>query len=297
MKKFLFAAGAALMAMSTVSCSKTTGSVSAEDKAFDDSLSCAWGQMAGVQAYQMSESDPSVTINKEAYLRGVQAAMMVDTADQSYLQGLQLGIRMAQSRYYAMKQLDVNVDADLMMKNFRTFFMSDTMPQNAQELMTGFQILAQRAEQRAQDRRNAELENSEESQANIKAGNAYIDSLKSAGAQLETSESGLVYVIENPGEDEKVKNNDRVVVNYTGSFIDGKVFDASANHGGTATFSPSNVVPGFGEGLKMLGKGGKAKLYIPGKLAYGVNGNPGAGIGPNQMLVFDVEIVDVNPQK
>ncbi len=56
------------------------------------------------------------------------------------------------------------------------------------------------------------------------------------------------------------------------------------------------VVPGFGEGLKMLKKGGKATLYIPGKLGYGVNGQPAAGIGPNQMLVFDVEIVDVNPQ-
>lgn len=297
MKKILFAAGAALMVMGAVSCSKTTGSASAEDKAFDDSLSCAWGQMAGMQAYQMATGDPTANIDKEAYLRGVQAAMMVDTADQSYLQGLSLGVRLAQSRYYAMKQLEVNVDADLLMKNFRNYFMSDTMPTGIQEIMTGFQMLAQRAEQRAQDRRDAERENSEESQSNIKAGAAYVDSLKAAGAQLQTAESGLVYVIENPGEGEKVKDTDRVVVNYTGSFTDGKVFDASANHGGTATFSPSNVVPGFGEGLKMLGKGGKATLYIPGKLAYGVNGNPGAGIGPNQMLVFEVEVVDINPEK
>ncbi len=295
MKKLFIAAGAALMVMGATSCSKTASDVSAEDKAFDDSLACAWGQMAGLQAYQMAESNLNEKINKDAYLRGVQAALLVDTADQSYLQGLSLGVRLAQSRYYAMKELGVNVDADLLMKNFRAYFMSDTVPQNAQDLMTGFQIMAQRAEKRKQDREAAQREMSDESQDNIKAGQAYVDSLKAAGTQLQTSESGLVYVIENPGEGEKVQQTDRVVVNYTGKFTDGRVFDASANHGGPATFSPSSVVPGFGEGLKMLGKGGKATLYIPGKLAYGVNGNPGAGIGPNQMLVFEIEIVDVNP--
>lgn len=45
----------------------------------------------------------------------------------------------------------------------------------------------------------------------------------------------------------------------------------------------------------MLGKGGKATLYIPGKLAYGVDGAPRAGIGPNAMLIFDIEVLDVNP--
>ncbi|MCM1021653.1 MAG: FKBP-type peptidyl-prolyl cis-trans isomerase [Muribaculum sp.] len=297
MKKSILAAGSALLLLSVVSCSKNASNVSPEDKAFDDSLACAWGQMAGMQSYQMVESNPNENINKDAYLRGVQTALMVDTADQSYLQGLALGVRLAQSRYYAMKQLGVNVNADLLLKNFRAYFMSDTVPQNAQDLMTGFQILAQRAEKRMQDRRDAELENSDESVANIKAGDAYVDSLKSAGAQLQTAESGLVYTIENPGEGEKVKDTDRVVVKYKGSFTDGKVFDNSEDHGGTATFSPTNVVAGFGEGLKMLGKGGKATLYIPGKLAYGVHGNPGAGIGPNQMLVFDVEVVDINPEK
>ena len=46
-----------------------------------------------------------------------------------------------------------------------------------------------------------------------------------------------------------------------------------------------------------LAKGGKATLYIPGNLGYGVNGQPQAGIGPNEMLVFDVELIDINPAK
>ena len=73
--------------------------------------------------------------------------------------------------------------------------------------------------------------------------------------------------------------------------MDGTVFDSSED----ARLSPAGVVPGFGEGLEMLGKGGKATLYIPGKLAYGVDGAPRAGIGPNAMLIFDIEGLDVNP--
>ena len=102
------------------------------------------------------------------------------------------------------------------------------------------------------------------------------------------------YKIEKEGEGEAIGDNTPLLVNYTGRFTDGKEFDSSK--GNPARFMARGVVPGFGEGLKMLKKGGKATLYIPGKLGYGVNGQPAAGIGPNQMLVFDVEIVDVNPQ-
>ena len=67
----------------------------------------------------MAGSNPTQKLDKEAYIRGIQAAMLVDTADQSYLQGLEMGSRLARQRYYAMKELDVNVDAELWMKNFR----------------------------------------------------------------------------------------------------------------------------------------------------------------------------------
>ena len=82
------------------------------------------------------------------------------------------------------------------------------------------------------------------------------------------------------------------------------MFDDSK--GEARRFSPRRVVPGFGEGLQMMNKGAKYVLYIPGDLAYGVKGMPQAGIGPNQLLIFDVEIADIcllytsytgNPQK
>ena len=109
--------------------------------------------------------------------------------------------------------------------------------------------------------------------------------------EVNTTASGLQYEVVKEGDGPMPAAADRVVVHYTGRLIDGTVFDSSED----ARLSPAGVVPGFGEGLEMLGKGGKATLYIPGKLAYGVDGAPRAGIGPNAMLIFDIEVLDVNP--
>ena len=136
---------------------------------------------------------------------------------------------------------------------------------------------------------------SPESQANIKAGEEYMAGLDEDRPAIKKSETGLYYKIEKGRRRRRLSATiPSAVVNYTGRFTDGKEFDSSK--GNPACFMARGVVPGFGEGLKMLAKRGKATLYIPGKLGYGVNGQPAAGIGPNQMLVFDVEIVDVNPQ-
>ena len=94
------------------------------------------------------------------------------------------------------------------------------------------------------------------------------------------------------GVGEKATDDDFVKVKYVGKLINDTVFDDSK--GEAREFPVKGVVPGFAEGLKLLGKGGKATLYIPGKLGYGVQGQPAAGIGPNQMLVFEVEITEIN---
>ena len=240
----------------------------------------------------LQNAPAGVKVDKEAFLRGVQTAVLADTADQSYIQGLSMGVRLAQQRVYAMKELGMSVDAAQWMAEFKKALLADSLPM-MDEMQQQFQNCAQRAEQVAQDRKNAEKENSPESQANIKAGEEYMAAQMKADPAIKKSETGLYYKIENEGEGEAVEDNTPLLVNYTGRFVDGKEFDSSK--GNPVRFTARGVVPGFGEGLKMLKKGGKATLYIPGKLGYGVNGQPAAGIGPNQMLVFDVEVVDVNP--
>ena len=86
-------------------------------------------------------------------------------------------------------------------------------------------------------------------------------------------------------------------VHYKGTFrADGKKFDSSYDRGQPMDFQyqVQRMIPGFEEGLGMIGKGGKAKLIIPYYQAYGPNGRPGA-IPPYSDLVFDVEVVDLAP--
>lgn len=105
--------------------------------------------------------------------------------------------------------------------------------------------------------------------------------------------SGLQYKIINAG-DVKLKPaaTDTVVVHYTGSLIDGKVFDSSKKYGQPITFPLNRVIPGWTEGVQLIGKGGSVMLYIPSKLAYGENG-AGNAIPGNATLIFEIELVDV----
>ena len=129
----------------------------------------------------------------------------------------------------------------------------------------------------------------------MKAGEAYVADLKAKDSSVQTAASGLSYKIENEGEGEKAKENSTVVVNYSGRHLNGDVFDTTEGRS-PATFNLQGVVPGFREGITLLGKGGTATLYIPGALAYGPNGQPAAGIGPNEMLVFEVEVLDIEAE-
>ncbi len=114
-----------------------------------------------------------------------------------------------------------------------------------------------------------------------------------ADGKLVTTPSGLQYEDIKVGTGKSPKLGDKVTVNYVGTLkSNGKEFDASAKHGGPAQFTLGQVIPGWNEGLQTMKEGGKRKLIIPAKLAYGAAGRP--GIPPNSDLVFEVELVKVN---
>ena len=113
-------------------------------------------------------------------------------------------------------------------------------------------------------------------------------------AQWGLNFSGWLNAIGIEGTGEAIGRTGSAVVKYKGQLIDGTVFDSNDEG---ATLSPRGTVPGFAEGLAMMKKGAKYVLYIPGELAYGVDGQPQAGIGPNATLVFEVEAVEVTPGK
>lgn len=103
-----------------------------------------------------------------------------------------------------------------------------------------------------------------------------------------TTESGLQYILHSTGNGPKVTPEDTVVVKYRGYLLDGTEFDANDS----AQFGVNGVVEGMTEGLCLLAKGGSATLYIPCELAYGEN-LPGGVIGPNSLLIFEIEVLDI----
>jgi FKBP-type peptidyl-prolyl cis-trans isomerase FkpA len=106
------------------------------------------------------------------------------------------------------------------------------------------------------------------------------------------TESGLAYKIIKAGEGAKPGEESEVVVHYTGTLIDGTVFDSSRERGETVNFPLNRVIRGWTEGLQLIGPGGQIKLVIPSELAYGEAGAP-PKIPGGATLVFDVELIEV----
>ena len=143
-----------------------------------------------------------------------------------------------------------------------------------------------------QERRQAEAEAErvEQAQSNLEAGRAYMEEM-SANEDVQTTESGLQYIVMEPGEGDSPVAADSVEVHYEGRLIDGTVFDSSIARGQPAEFGLNQVIPGWTEGLQLMKPGGKARLTIPSELGYGPGGV--GNIPPNAVLVFDVELIEV----
>jgi FKBP-type peptidyl-prolyl cis-trans isomerase FklB len=84
-----------------------------------------------------------------------------------------------------------------------------------------------------------------------------------------------------------------VVCNYSGRLINGTEFDSSYKRGKPAEFQVGGVIKGWTEALQLMPVGSKWQLYIPSDLAYGARGAGGGAIGPNQALIFDVELISI----
>ncbi len=127
------------------------------------------------------------------------------------------------------------------------------------------------------------------------ASEKFLQEIETNNKNVKKTASGLLYEIVTPGDTTKPAATDQVRVVYEGKLKNGKVFDSTFERGDTAQFALNQVIPGWTEGLQLIGKGGKIKLWIPSELAYGQQGAGGGAIGPNEALAFEVELIDVIP--
>ena len=156
--------------------------------------------------------------------------------------------------------------------------------------MTDDQIMFTLQDMQAEAMEKQQKQSDAKGAENKKKSEEFLAKNKSASGVM-TTPSGLQYKVVKEGSGAKPKSTDKVRVHYTGTLIDGTKFDSSIDRGTPAEFALNQVIPGWTEGLQLMTVGSKYMFYIPSELGYGAQAPP--SIGPNQCLIFEVELLDI----
>ncbi|MCK9418960.1 MAG: FKBP-type peptidyl-prolyl cis-trans isomerase [Nitrospirae bacterium] len=127
---------------------------------------------------------------------------------------------------------------------------------------------------------------------NKKEGEAFLEKNKTREG-VKTLPSGLQYKVITEGKGKSPRERDTVTVHYRGTLIDGKEFDSSYKRGQPETFHMDGMITGWAEALQLMKEGSKWQLVIPSDLAYGEAGSDTGSIGPNAVLIFEIELISV----
>ena len=193
-----------------------------------------------------------------------------------------------------LKQAPIDFDPQFFIAAVRDTLTGGQMqmaPDQMRDTLMAFQRDMQAKQKDAQAK---QLEgNKAASDKNKKDGDAFLAANKSK-AGVQTLADGMQYKVLKDGTGPVPTATDTVTVKYRGTLVDGTEFDSSDKQpGGTATFPVNGVIPGWTEALQKMKTGSKWQLAIPSALAYGASGAPGSPIGPDTVLVFDVELVAI----
>jgi FKBP-type peptidyl-prolyl cis-trans isomerase len=197
----------------------------------------------------------------------------------SYTIGLNLG--------KSLKANEIQANIDLIIRGLRDGLGGGQALLTDEEMQTTMQTLQQEVGSKQEAKRKAAGEK------NKAEGEAFLAKNKERPG-VKTTASGLQYEVLTEGTGPMPKATDSVTVNYKGTLPDGTVFDSSYDRKEPVTFVLNQVIPGWTEGVQLMKVGSKYKLYIPSALGYGERG-AGNTIGPNSPLVFEVELISINP--
>lgn len=209
--------------------------------------------------------------------------MKLETQEQklSYAIGKDVGSNLRNNK--------INVQTDIFIQGLKDALQDSNG--NGKYLMTNEEI--SKTFQEYQNQKMAEMQKQSEAEsAKYKAeGEQFLTNNRSKEGVKETA-SGLQYLVIKEGSGPKPTATSTVKVHYTGTTLDGTIFDSSVQRGEPAQFPLNGVIKGWTEGLQLMSKGSKYKLFIPADLAYG---NQGAGeqIKPGMTLIFEVELLEI----
>lgn len=194
----------------------------------------------------------------------------------SYAIGFQIG--------NGLKKDNADVDVEAIKEGIKDVLAGS----KTQVSMEDMQAAVMEMQKEQQAAREAEGEKAKKAGADFLAANK-----KKKG--VKTLKSGIQYKVITEGKGSKPKASDSVVAHYKGTLIDGTEFDSSYKRGQPATFGVGQVIQGWQEILPLMATGSKWQVFIPSDLAYGPRG-AGANIGPNETLIFDIELLEVKSE-
>jgi len=213
-------------------------------------------------------------------VKGEEAGVLKDQKQKvSYAIGANLG--------KSWKNQELDIDMELLNRGIKDAMSGTKTLLTDDEMRQVFQEFSKEIRSRMEAKRK------EQSEKNLKEGEAFLAENKKKDGVV-TLDSGLQYKILKAGTGDKPKATDTVKVNYRGTLTDGTEFDSNAQRGQPASFNVSRVVKGWTEALQLMGVGSKWQLFIPAGLAYGEMGY-GQKIGPNATLIFDIELLSIEP--
>lgn len=205
------------------------------------------------------------------------AAEVGELTTQQQKLGYSIGLQIGQS----LKRDGLNLDADALAQAIKDIYAGSTPRLSQEERQAVLQTV--REEQKKKQAAAA--------QSALDAGKKFLaDNAKKEGV-VQTA-SGLQYKVIKTGNGKQPTAENTVVAHYRGTLLDGTEFDSSFGRGEPATFPVGGVIPGWQEVLKLMKEGAHWQVYIPAELAYGERG-AGDAIGPNQTLIFDIELISV----
>jgi FKBP-type peptidyl-prolyl cis-trans isomerase FklB len=187
------------------------------------------------------------------------------------------------------KQSGLDIDMALLNKGIADALAGNKPAVSPQEYAAAMQELQKDMEAKEKSRQDAA------GLANANEGKAFLEANKSKEG-VKTTASGLQYLVVKEGEGKSPAATDQVKVHYKGTLIDGSVFDSSYDRGEPIVFPVNGVIKGWTEALQLMKPGSKYKLFIPSELAYGARG-AGGRIGPHAVLLFEVELLEVQSAK
>ena len=199
-----------------------------------------------------------------------------DTEKMSYAMGLNV------AEYVAHTPIDLS--PELVLEGLRDA-LAGTPAIPSEEYASAMRMLHTKIQEASRDQAQKQAEK------NIQAEKEFMAANKQKPGVKETP-TGLQYEVISEAEGRKPGRTSKVRVHYTGTLLNGQIFDSSVQRGEPAEFGLNQVIPGWTEGLQLMSEGAKYRFFIPARLAYGERGAPGA-IPPNAALIFEVELLKI----